>query len=145
MPSTKAKYTPMMTQSISLGCKEPPRSGRTAASVICWCVAWLPPRSTRRVHCLERALVDAQVAGAGGVERQKLACHPVGPAETILQRILAAAAGSLGIEHVILLEQLAALAVGARDVHRPATCDLLGERPVRVRVESGDRDPLQRC
>src|SRR5205807_9736002 len=131
MPSTKAKYTPMMTQSISLGCTSPP---------------FLFVDGSARVRRGPRAatLIDAAIVGVRRIQRQELARHAVGPAEAVLQRVLAAAARTVGVHHVVLLEQFAALAVGARHIHRPAARNLLGERRLSVGVESGHRDPLQR-
>src|SRR5437588_10185237 len=84
MPSTKAKYTPMMTQSISLGCTSPP---------------FLFVDGSARVRRGPRAatLIDAAIVGVRRIQRQELARHAVGPAEAVLQRVLAAAARTVGV------------------------------------------------
>src|SRR5665213_271346 len=81
----------------------------------------------RRVHLMkQRAATGIAVACAlRRIQGEQLAHHAVGPAKTILKRILAAAATAANRDDIVFLDQFAALAVDVLDVTHPAAGDAL--------------------
>src|SRR5262249_51488281 len=89
-----------------------------------------------------RALLDASYVRVRRVHRHQLAHHAIRPAEAVLQGIFPAAADAPRHEHVVLLDQLAALGVDVVHVEHPATGDHLRELALAVLGEPGNADPL---
>src|SRR5271154_177325 len=86
------------------------------------------------------ALIEARKVSVGRIERHQLKHDAVRPAETVLGRILAAPARPIGCDHVIFFDELAGLAIDARDIDHPPTCDRLGESVAAEAREARDRD-----
>src|SRR5262249_57157089 len=108
-------------------------------------VVWL----TRTVS-LVRPLVSLRRrlrAGDAGhaLLRQQPAQHAVGPAEAVLARIFAAAAFARGLDHVVLLHELAGAAVGVDHGADPARRDRPRQPALAIVGKPLHRDPLQRC
>src|SRR5581483_2565490 len=76
------------------------------------------------------------------VEPKKRSRHPIGPAEPVLQGILAPAAGQRVLD-IIFLDQLARVGEDPLNGREPAARDLACEHGLIVAAESTDGDPLQ--
>src|SRR5207253_11130763 len=92
---------------------------------------------------LTGTLVDRAVVSVRGIERHQPSHYAVGPSKAVLQRIFAAAPGSIGRGDIILLDELACLAIDARHVGHPAAGDLLRQSGLPVAAETREGDPLQ--
>src|SRR5437763_1515511 len=57
--------------------------------------------------------------GLSRIERGQSSHHPIRPAESILRRILAAAAPTSRVDHVVLFHELAGLAIQVIDACHP--------------------------